>query len=169
MVVILDDDVESECDEVRSAKAKVSDPSKFISSAGDVFHLVYSPRLNNDGDLCLVLSGKEFIPDMINSQADLCDMRTILSHLEHGDVSVLNRGQMIYGDFRQIPNTYAGVLNMVNDARKVFDQLPVEVRSRFDNNCDKWFSSIGTETWFNLMKGDDSNLDKNTNSNSDNS
>lgn len=137
---------------MRNKFACVSDPSSFVSSSGDRFHVIYSPKVNPDGSIDLVASSKIDIQESIDSFLPSTDFSWILSRLMSGDTSVLNQREPMYGDFTSMPSTYAEALQLVIDRESQFNQLPLDVRNSFDNDFRKWFASSGSEDWLSKMK-----------------
>lgn len=132
---------------MRHPAASVRDPNSFVSSSGDTFHLRFSPRVLENGELKLVESGKDDIKAMINSFRDSTDMSFILQRLAVGDTSVLNQRPGIFGDFTQMPTTYAEALQLVIDGRREFDSLPLDVKNSFNNDFRQFLASAGTPEW----------------------
>lgn len=136
---------------LRNPNAKIPKISDLISSSGDLFKPVLSGKLMSDGTIKLSAVDQIDIKAEINSHASTCDMAYILSRLKVGDVSVLSGKEGAYGDFTVFPKTYAEMLQLVQAGEAAFDSLPLEVRTKFDNNLNKWFSQIGTEDWCEKM------------------
>lgn len=132
---------------MRNINAAVSDPNSFTSHSGDVFHVRYSPRVLQSGELKLVESGKDDIKAMINSFRDSTDMSFILQRLAVGDSSVLSQRPGMFGDFTQMPTTYAEALQLVIDGRREFDALPLSVKNSFNNDFRQFLASAGTPEW----------------------
>lgn len=137
---------------MRNKFARVPDDfTSFKSPVGDLFHEVLSPSFRSDGIIELKVSDRIDIKKEINSYRDETDMSYILSRLMVGDDSVLNPRPPMYGDFTDLPSSYAEMLNMVIDGERYFNSLPLETRNKFDNDRGKWFASIGSETWLDKM------------------
>lgn len=134
--------------------ATISDANSFVTPSGDEYHIIYSSVLQDDGTIVLEPTSREPIQERINSYAAVTDMSYILAQLRNGNTSVLNRGAPIFGDFTEIPKTYAEALQLVIDGRAYFDALPLSVRSKFDNSFEKWFSTAGSPDWFECMSVD---------------
>lgn len=132
---------------MRHPAASVSDPNTFASCFGESFHIRYSPRVLENGEIKLVESGKDDIKAMINSFRDSTDMSFILKRLAVGDTSVLNHHPGIFGDFTQMPTTYAEALQLVIDARHEFNALPLDVKNLFNNDYRQFLASAGTPEW----------------------
>lgn len=148
---------------MRNEFAKVSNPNDFVSCSGDLFHVNYTSIVNADGTIELVESGKDNIRDYINSFREQTDISFILRQIELGNTDVLNDKQPMYGDFTQMPKSYAEALQLVMDAENRFMELPVDIRNRFDNDFKQWFAQAGSDPWFEKMdsiiiKPDDSEV-----------
>lgn len=136
---------------MRHKFARVPDPAEFKSPEGDLFQVVYSSYYKPDGTIGLKESDRIDIKKEINSHRDETDMSFILSRLMAGDDSVLNPRPPMFGDFTQLPTSYAEMLNMVLAGEQYFDSLPLETKKEFDNDRGKWFASIGTDSWLKAM------------------
>ena len=63
---------------------------------------------------------------------------------QRGDIDVLAQRAGMYGDFTNMPTSYAELYQNVLDAQAYFDSLPLEIRQKFDHSFSKFFTSIGT-------------------------
>lgn len=109
---------------------------------GSPIHVLYSPVFNKDGVMHLEESGKENLYDYIQSHADSVDIHVILKQFAAGDVSVLSRVQGTYGDFTQMPKTFAEALNTMIAAEQYFMSLPAETRAQFGHNFNTFIASM---------------------------
>lgn len=136
---------------MRHKYARVPDPAEFKSPEGDLYHIVYTSYFMPDGTIGLKESDRVDIKKEINSYRDQTDMSFILSRLMAGDDSVLNPRPPMFGDFTQLPSSYAEMLNLVLAGEQYFDSLPLDTKKQFDNDRGKWFASIGSEDWLKAM------------------
>lgn len=136
---------------MRNKFARVPEPSEFKSPVGDLFQIVYTSFYKPDGTIGLKESDRIDIKKEINSYREQTDMSYILSRLMAGDDSVLNPCPPMFGDFTQLPTSYAELLNMVMDAERYFDSLSPDIRKKFDNDRGKWFAQMGTDFWMESM------------------
>lgn len=127
--------------------------NSFVSDPGDPIEIQYSPKVNKDGSFELVETGKINTDDMIQSYKESTDIRVILSRCAQGDFSALNVKKPMYGNFLDMPKTYAEALQLRIDSENLFYSLPVDVRQKFDNDADKFFASSGTQEWYDNIKG----------------
>lgn len=81
--------------------------------------------------------------DRIQAHAESVDIDCILKKcMITGDFSSLNRMQGSYGDFSELPTTYAGMLDMVARAEEYFNALPLAERQKYDYSFGKWLASL---------------------------
>ena len=137
---------------MRNKKSCVTDPNSFVSNPGDRYRIEFSPLVQPDGSIELVESGKIDIQEYIDSFREQTDMSYVIQQLSIGNTSVLSQKEPMYGDFTNMPKTYAEALQLVIDREAEFMKLPKEVRNEFDNDFRKWFAQSGSEEWFEKMK-----------------
>lgn len=118
-----------------------------VSNPGDRIHTLYGPKFDSAGHMYLVETGEEDLYDYIQSHAESVDIHVILKRFAQGDVSVLSRVQGTYGDFTQMPKTFAEALNTLVAAEAYFNSLPVDVRARFDHNFNQFIASMDSPTF----------------------
>lgn len=136
---------------MRNPHAAVSAPDDFVTAPGDKYHVTYAPRVLDDGTIKLVESGKDDIQQSINSYRPSTDMSFILQRMSVGDMSVLNSGTPSFGDFTEMPKTYAEALQLVIDGEREFKALPLDVRNKFDNDFRRYLASAGSDDWLSKM------------------
>lgn len=119
--------------------------------AGSPIKITYGPKFDGNGRMYLVETGQENLYDYIQSHADSVDIHVILKQYQAGDVSVLSRVQGAYGDFTQMPKTFAEALNTLIAAEQYFNSLPVEVRAQFDHNFNQFIASMDSPDFTSRM------------------
>ncbi len=112
---------------------------------------VYSPVYDSNGVLDLEQTGQENLYDYIQSHKDSVDIHKILARFESGDVSALAKVQGMYGDFTDVPKTYAEALNAVISAETTFNGLPVETRAKFNHSFSQFLAQAGSSQWLAAM------------------
>lgn len=122
-----------------------------FTEKGNSVKIVYSAKVNDDGTIELVPSGKEDWQAYIGSFADECDINVIVARFVNGDVNALNVRNGIFGDFSDMPKTYAEMLQLQINAKTQFDGLPVDVKEKFNNDFNQFIASAGTVDWLNKL------------------
>lgn len=128
------------------------EPSERVyQPAGSRIKTLYGPVFDNRGVMSLVETGKHNLYNEIQSHADSVDIHVILQQFEQGDASVLARIQGTYGDFTEMPRTFAEALNTIIAAEQYFDSLPVETRAQFGHSFSQFVASMDTPDFARAM------------------
>lgn len=112
------------------------------SNLGSPVRILYSPKFDEKGVMELVESGKENLYEFIQSHAESCDIHVILERFARGDVSAIEKVQGVYGDFSNMPKSYADMLNLVRDAESAFMGLTVEERAKYGHSFERWLAEF---------------------------
>lgn len=115
---------------------------RFISNGGQRERILYQPKFDENGVMDLVQSGKEDLYDFIQSHAESVDIHVILARFQNGDIDALSRVQGAYGDFTNMPTSYAELLNRVNEGQSFFNSLPVDIRAKFNHNFAEFMAGM---------------------------
>lgn len=108
----------------------------------------YKLSYDDDGTKELVVDGYKDIYEEIQSHADSVDIHKIVERCAlTGDMSELYKTEGFYGDLAMFPETRAEALQMLAEAQNIWDKLPVDVKKKFDNNVDNFFSTAFTDEW----------------------
>ena len=124
------------------SKTQFDSHKRVYSNHGNRYKVLYSPHYTDNGTLELVENGRENLYEFIQSHKDSTDIHVLLDRYQRGDMSVLSRRQGLYGDFTQMPNTYAEALNAMISAENYFNGLPVEIRAKFGHSLQKFLVSM---------------------------
>lgn len=119
----------------RSKKSK-----KFITKSGNMFLDEYA----YDGSDTLIKVGKTNVYEKIQAAAPAQDINFIVAKFINGDMDALNSVHGIYGDFTDMPTTYAELFDRVRTCKDLFSSLPSNIRNEFDNNPYEFWTKFGT-------------------------
>lgn len=122
-------------------------PTRFHQEPGTPVKILYSPKFDDDGVLHLIESGKANLYQEIQSHADSVDIHVLLERYAQGDPGVLARVQGAYGDFTQMPKTFADALNTMIAAEQYFMGLPKDVRAKFNNSFQQFIAQMDSPSW----------------------
>uniref|UniRef100_A0AAU8B9K0 Internal scaffolding protein n=1 Tax=Dulem virus 134 TaxID=3145611 RepID=A0AAU8B9K0_9VIRU len=123
-------------------KTQFDSHSRVLQEPGCGERVLYMSKLADDGTVELTPSGTEDLYASIQSHKDSCDIHVLLLRYQNGDVDALSRVQGAYGDFTQLPGTYAELLNAMIAGEQYFNSLPVETRAKFDHSFEKFMVSM---------------------------
>lgn len=127
-----------------------------FSDCGNPIGLTYNYKFV-DGKRMLVSDGEVNRQEFIDSFAESQDINVMISKFLQGDTSVLNPSLGTYGDFTDAPQTYAEIFDRVEQCKRVFDQMPVEIKAKFDNSYESFWSKFGDD-YFNKVFDDFNNV-----------
>lgn len=125
---------------------------KFVCNSGSGLVQQYAPKVNDDGTITLVEDGVFDLYAQIQADAEANSIPAILKRFENGDPSGFS-GQPMYGDFTELPKTYAEFLQAQINADRIWDQLAPSIKEKFDNNKDLFFVTSGTDEWMSKVSG----------------
>lgn len=123
----------------------------YYSCAGSPIHVLYSPKLMDDGTIQLIECGTENTDEIIQSYYESTTLESILTRFANGDLSALNRYQPIFTDVSNAPKNLAEVMQLMINAEKAFNALPADIKHQFDNNYRNWILTSQDKEWFDKM------------------
>lgn len=122
-------------------------PVRIYQEPGDRVKTVYSPFYDDFGVMQLRPTGKHDLYAEIQSHAESVDIHVLMERYQQGDAGVLARVQGAYGDFTQLPSTFAEALNLMTAAEQYFLGLPVETRALFGHDFRQFIASMDQPDW----------------------
>lgn len=122
-------------------------PPKVGTEAGDKEATTYQTRIDKNGHKVTEAIGKTNIYDRIQSSLEETKIENIIRRFTEGDMSAFRTGEPIYADMREAPKTLMEAQNMIIRITDEFNNLPVEVRAKFDHSPEKYVALYGSEEW----------------------
>lgn len=122
-------------------------PTRFHMEPGVRVKTLYGPIFDDRGVMSLVETGKHNLYAEIQSHKDSVDINVLIARYRSGDPDALSRIQGAYGDFTQMPKTYAEALNAMIGAEQYFASLPPEVRAKFNHDFNQFLASMDSPTF----------------------
>lgn len=124
----------------------VSDRVRINCAVGSRMAPLYKSVVKPDGTLELKLSGERDIYSEIQSHKASTDINEIIRRFTlSGDEQLFNVRQAMFGDFVEMPKTYAEMFQRMLDAEAIFNGLPTNIKEQFNNNLSEFLASFGTE------------------------
>lgn len=125
-------------------------PLALPNEPGNRFEPEYKERYDDRGQPYLEKVGEVDTYEKIQSYKDECDVMAILSRYAAGDESVLAKPGW-YIDTSRLPQTYTEYMNLMNEKREEFNQLPLSIRQAFGMNFENWMATAGEKEWLDKM------------------
>lgn len=125
-------------------------PESKPNCPGNILEPEYRERYDKQGEAYLEKVGEVNTYEKIQSYKEQCDVMAILSRYAAGDETALATPGY-YIDTSKLPQTYTEYLNMMNEQREKFNQLPLEIRQKFGMNFEQWAATAGEKEWLEKM------------------
>lgn len=126
-------------------------PKTIPTNPGDGYLDEFQEQITKKGEKELVKIGEKDIYAMIQVDLEGTKIENILHAMAMGDLSALQQREATYYDATQMPKNLMEVENLVLKAKYEFEQMPSEVREKFDNNPDKYIMEMGSKEWIEKM------------------
>lgn len=127
---------------------KLERKSGYISPSGNGYIDEYQIQVNKEtGEEELIKVGKRNVYEEIQAYKDSADITNIISRFVNGETELLHQVNGVYGDFTNAPTSYADYFAKVKEAEKIFNDLPDEIKSKFDYDAEKFFLEFGTDSF----------------------
>lgn len=88
--------------------------------------------------------GLDDIKGRIEASKSDCLIENIIRKFQQGDLSVLSRSQGFYSDTVGMPENLMQAQNFLIKCKNQFESLPLDVRSKFDNNFDNYLREVSS-------------------------
>lgn len=137
----------------KSSSFCVTGTEDFVSSSGDRYRNEYTGKVLDNGVIELVLNGKTDVYAQIQADAEANSIPAILARFENGDASGFD-ARPLYGDFTDLPKSYAEFLQRQIDAQHVWETLDPKMKIKFDNDMNQFFATAGTKEWIDKLAGE---------------
>lgn len=125
-------------------------PKRMPNEPGNIMEPQYKERYDENGNAYLEQVGEINTYEKIQSYKDEVDPMSILARYAAGDTTVMaNPGWYI--DTSKLPANYIEWRNLMNDQKEKFENLPLEIRNKFNNNFDQWAATAGEPEWIENM------------------
>ncbi len=119
--------------------------------AGSKEATTYQTQIDENGHKVTVPIGKTNIYDRIQSSLEETKIENIIRRFTEGDITAFRQGEPLYADMTQAPRTLMEAQNMIIRITDEFNNLPVEVRAKFDHSPEKYVAMYGGEAWANAV------------------
>ena len=120
------------------------DHIRCYTDIGSIYTDDYDFRTDDKGVKYLTIVGHTNIDEKIQSWSDVCDLKKMIARFNLGDENALNVIEGIYGDFKDMPTTYAELYKRIQDCDSVFTKLDSDIKQAFNNNPAEFWSAYGS-------------------------
>ena len=123
------------------------DSGKYISESGSPLLAKYAMKIDKkSGYEYLAPTGEyENIYDRIQADYSSTDINVLMERFALGDTSAIDVKQGFYADVTKMPQTYAEMFQMGEDAKRYFQELPADLKEMFNNSYTEFYSEMDTK------------------------
>lgn len=126
-------------------------PDRDETPAGTYTEPEYTEYVDNNGHLNLKQTGETPVYDMIQAALEETKIENIIRRATLGDPTALTATQGAYLDTTDMPKSLAEMQDAIINATNDFNNLPLEIKLKFDQSAEKYISMYGTNEWAEIM------------------
>lgn len=119
----------------------------FTCPSGERVELRHRAEMGKDGKRKLIRDVEIPTWDIIQSHKDECLIENILKRYKEGDLEAINKLQGTYTDITGAPKSLAEAQQLIIRLKSEFDELPKDIRQKFDYNVEQYVAEFGTDLW----------------------
>lgn len=120
---------------------------RYYCPSGERIEIRHRAIIKKDGRRELIADRKKNTYDIIQSHLEECLIENIIKRALEGDTSVLEMMKGQYTDITGAPKSLAEAQQMIIDLKAKFDELPKDIKQKFDYNVEQYIAEFGSETW----------------------
>ncbi len=121
----------------------------FRAPTGERVELRHNPYMKEDGRRELKKDKKVAIYDLIQSHKEECEIENIIRRAVEGDYSILQKRHGQFMDITGCPSSIAEAQQFIISMKEEFEQLPKEIKAKFEFNPEVYVAEMGNniESW----------------------
>lgn len=128
-------------------RTKDSERVHFFCPSGQRVELRHRAVIHEDGKRELVRDREKHTFDIIQSHLEECLIENIIKRCLEGDLSALDKMHGVYTDITGAPGSLAEAQQIIIDLKQRFEELPKDIRQKFDYNVEQYIAEFGSESW----------------------
>lgn len=110
----------------------------------------YEHHINKYGVKEFRETGEKNIYDEIQAEAEDSKIENLINRVIAGDVSALRPGGQ-YIDCTKMPKTMAEAQTMIQEMNNVWNNLPIELRAKYNHSVEEFVAASGNKEWLEDM------------------
>ena len=119
----------------------------FIAPSGDFTELRHRAEIDKNGKRKLIKDKEVAIYDLIQASREECEIERIIQRAVEGDYNALNQANGVYTDITGAPSSIAEAQQWIIGIKEKWDELPADIKAKFENNVEIYTAEFGTEAW----------------------
>lgn len=123
-----------------------------VSEVGNPIQTTYKYVIDADtGRKKWVANGTSNLYDKIQKSLEGVKLENIIKKVSMGEEALLNAVSGDWVDVTEMPQNLIDAQNMILDCKRQFENLPLEIRKKFDNDVEYYVSMYGSQMWADAM------------------
>ncbi|QCS36151.1 minor capsid protein [Capybara microvirus Cap1_SP_141] len=119
---------------------------------GNPIKVTYKGRMDKNGVVELVPTGKVNVYDFIQSFRNECDIHSLIDKYQMTqDPSLLDLKPTYFGDFTDVPTNIIEVWNKVEEAKEFFNSQDPKIKEAFNYDAYQFLAKAGTEEFMTVV------------------
>lgn len=124
---------------------------RFYAPTGEKTEIRHEPEIGKDGRRVLKPTRTVEIYNLIQEGREQTEIQYIMKRAMEGDANVLNIMNGVYADISDAPKSLAEAQQLIINAKREFENLPIEIKRKFNMNPEEYVAQVGTENWLDAM------------------
>ena len=113
----------------------------------------HSAHIDSNGRRYLAADKPVDVFNLIQSHKEECAIENIIRRAVEGDFYALNAAKGYFEDITNCPSSIAEAQQYIIDAKNKFEELPKDIKAKFEYNAEIYIAEMGNDpdTWLNKM------------------
>lgn len=125
--------------------------AKKSTPTGEKYQMEHEAKMLENGKRILTKTVKKNIYEMIQASREQTEIDRIVRRAMEGDPSVLSYMNGVYADLTDAPTSLAQAQQIMINAKREYENLPLDVKEKFHNNYEEYIAEVGSKGWFDKM------------------
>lgn len=125
----------------------------YFAPTGQKTEMRHNPVMKKDGRRVLERTKEVAIYDLIQASREECEIENIIRRAVEGDYNALNAVNGVFADITNCPSSIAEAQQYIINAKQEFDNLPKEIKAKFEYNPEIYVAEMGgnVNSWLEKM------------------
>lgn len=129
-------------------RTPIDEPITTVTPSGTEEEEILAMKIDDKGNETFYVKGKTNVWEKTQAFKEETEIETILRRVtDTGDTSILVKSNPQYIDITEMPENVFEAHQKIKEAEEVFNNLPLEIRKKYEYNFNKYLADFGTKEW----------------------